>query len=203
VDEDGTVKRSTAVRHLVEMGEAASEQSRWRGTDIGWPLDEIWASGEFLDEAVELDVGSVVLMLDVSADELPWLSLHPAGESVGERLRLGKRPLLWSYRPSDWPAWNARHRRVVRVWSVAGGTDEIAIEALRTGDFSAVVTPTPDEFLEQLEMELESSRAHLRRIVAGYWEPEWRRRHRGASREDHLWRAASAVTELEDVLGPD
>lgn len=200
VDEDGTVKRSTAVRHLVELGEVASEQSRWRGTDIGWPLEEIWASGEFLDDAAQLEVGTVVLMLDVPADELPWLSVHPEGEFVGDRLRLGKRPLLWSYRPSDWPPWNVRHRHVVRVWSFAAGTDEAAIEALRAGEPAAVVTPAPDEFHEQVGIELESSRAHLRRIVDSFWEPDWRRHHRGESREDHLWRAANAVIELEDAL---
>ena len=195
------MKRATAVRHLTEMGEVASELvQQLGGTDIGWPLHEIWVAGALLDDVVELDAGSVVLMLDLAADELPWLALHPAGEWVSEQLRLGKRPMLWCYRPSVRPPWNARHRRVVRVWSAAAGIDEAAIEALRVSGPAAVVAPTVDVLVEQLAVELAASRAHLRRVVDDYWKPGWRRRHGGGAREDHLWRAASAVIEIDDAL---
>ena len=117
VGEDEVVKRSTAVRHLVEMGEEASDLLRLRDSDVGWPLEEIWATGELLDSNGDLDAGSVILALDVVPAELPWLAMHQAGEWVGERMRLGKRPMLWCYRPAVWPPWNARHRRVARVWA--------------------------------------------------------------------------------------
>jgi hypothetical protein len=35
------VKRSTAIRHLVEMAEVATDRLRLRPTEIGWPLDEM------------------------------------------------------------------------------------------------------------------------------------------------------------------
>jgi len=37
----GTVKRSSAVGHLVEMGAVASERLSLHQTDSGWPLEEL------------------------------------------------------------------------------------------------------------------------------------------------------------------
>ena len=110
------MNRSTAIRHLVEMATEASNLLRLRETDIGWPLDELWLTGSLLETEGDLDAGSVILLIDVLADELPWLAKHPTAEWVGDRLRLGKRPMLWCYRPSVWPPWNARHRR----WRASG-----------------------------------------------------------------------------------
>ena len=39
-------------------------------------------------------------------------------------------------------------------------------------------------------------------MLARYWELAWRREHKafGESPEDHLWRAATAVSEITDAL---
>ena len=198
--EDGTVKRSTAIRHLEEMATEAGDLLRLRETDIGWPLEELWVTGDLLDAGAEIDVGSVILLLDVAPDELPWLAKHPAGEWVGDRLRLGKRPMLWCYRPSVWPPWNARHRRVARIWTAAAGLDEVVIAALRSGTDPGLVEPTGDDLRVQLRAEREASHAHLRQILDDYWERDWRRRHRGEEAEDHLWRAAAGLVEIDDAL---
>lgn len=198
--EDGGVKRSTAIRHLVEMATEASELLRLRETDVGWPLEELWVAGDLLDTGAELEVGSVILLLDVAPDELSWLAKHSAGEWVGDRLRLGKRPMLWCYRPSVWPPWNARHRQVARVWTATTGLDDAAIEALSSGGKPAVVEPRDDDLRAQLAEERKVSHEHLRQIVDDYWEPEWRRRHRGEAAEDELWRAAAGLVEIEDAL---
>ncbi len=194
------MKRSTAIRHLVEMSEEATDLLRLRESDIGWPLEEIWVTGELLDPGGDLDVGSVILMVDVAPVELPWLAMHPSGEWVGDRLRLGKRPMLWCYRPSVWPPWNARHRRVARVWSATAGPDEDAIEALGSGRPPPMVEPSEGEVRAQLREERQAAQAHLRRVVDDYWEPDWRRRHRGGEREDVLWRAAAGLMEIDDAL---
>ena len=198
--EDGGVKRSTAIRHLVEMATEATDLLRLRETAIGWPLEELWATGDLLDTGGDLETGAVILLLDVAPDEVPWLAKHPAGEWVGDRLRLGKRPMLWCYRPSVWPPWNARHRRVARVWAATAGLDEGTIEALRSGTDPSVVEPSADDLRAQLAAEREASHAHLRRIVDDYWERDWRRRHRGEEAEDHLWRAAAGLVEIDDAL---
>ncbi len=203
VDDDEAVKRSTAVRHLVEIGEIASERLGLRETEIGWPLEELWVAGELLSAAESFDAGSVLIVLDVPADELPWLAIHPVGEWVGEQLRLGKRPLYWCYRPLGWPPWNHRHRRVVRVWSATTGLDDAVIDGLRTRivDELVVVEPSSDALVSQLDQELAVSRQHLRSVLNRYWNRDWRHdlpNHFAA--EDHLSRAAMAVSEIQDTL---
>ena len=158
----------------------ATERMRLRDTDIGWPLEEMWVTGDLLGLADALEAGSVVLVLDVPAEELPWLALHPAGEWVGDQLRLAKRPMRWCYRPLAWPVWNYEHRRL---------------------DHLSVVEPSIDDLADQLREELAVSRRHLRAVLDGYWDRDWRREHTGdESPEDHLWRAATAVAEICDAL---
>lgn len=202
--DDGGVKRSTAIGHLVEMAEVATERLRLRDTDIGWPLEELWVTGDLVSLADAMDAGSVVLVLDVPADELPWLAIHPAGEWVGDQLRLGKRPIGWCYRPVAWPVWNHEHRRLVRFWSARDGFDDAVIDALRSRrlDQLTVIEPSNDQLAEQLRAELVASRRHLRDMLAAYWDHDWRRAHKGDddSPEDHLWRAATAVSEMTDAL---
>lgn len=197
------MKRSTAIRHLVEMAEVSSEQLRHRDT-FAWPLEELWVTGVLLGLGDTLDRGSVVLHLDLPPEDIPWLAKHPMGESIGYQLRLGKRPMSWAYRPLAWPVWNHEHRRLLRFWSADGGLDASVIEALRARrvDALAIVEPREDDLIEQLRVELEVSRRYLREMLDHYWDREWRRDHKGydESPEDHLWRAATAVSEITDAL---
>jgi hypothetical protein len=87
---DGEVKRSTAIGHLVEMADVASERLSLRDSAIGWPLEEPWVTGDLLGLADSMDTGSVVLILDLPAGELVWLARHPVAEWVGEQLRAGQ-----------------------------------------------------------------------------------------------------------------
>lgn len=195
------MKRSTAIRHLVELADVASDGLRLATTEIGWPLAELWVTGALLDPADELEHGSVVLMIDLPPDELPWLAVHPTAEWVGDRLRLGKRPLSWSYRPTAWPPWTYRDRRVARLWSATGGLDDDVIDALRTGCSPTVVEPEQAELRDQLGVEHAVAKAHLRTILDRYWDQDWRRANRhDTSPEDQLWRAATAVIEIEAAL---
>ena len=198
------MKRSTAIGHLVETGEVSSEQLRFRGTDIGWPVEELWVAGDLLGLTDTVDAVTVVVVLDVPPEEAPWLAINRAGEWAGEQLRLPKRPLLWCYRPLAWPVWNHRHRRLARYWSAGNGLDDSVIEALRARRLVRldVVEPTADELNGQLHAELTVSRAHLRTVTERYWDRDWRREHKGydESPEDHLWRAAAAVSQMQDAL---
>ncbi len=186
------------------MAEVATERSALRETDIGWLLEEMWVTGDLLGLADTLEAGTVVLVLDLPSDELPWLAIHPAGEWIGDQLRLGKRPLQWCYRPLASPVWNHEHRRLARFWSTAGGLDNTVIDALRSRrlDHLALIEPTVDELADQLRAELALARRHLRAMLDSYWDHDWRRHHKGydAQPEDHLWRAATAVTDIWAAL---
>ena len=198
------MKRATAVRHLVEMGDAATGLVD-RGPALdAVPLTELWVTGDLLTPAEALDWGSVVLVLDLPPDELTWLTRDSTAEWLGAQLRLGKRPMAWSYRPAAWPVWNVRDRRLARFWTAGGGLDGAAIEALRDRrlDALAVVEPDDREWTAQLSIELEASRRHLRHVLDHIDDRDWRRAHKGLdeSPEDHLWRAARAVADLLDAL---
>lgn len=186
------------------MAETATEQMRLRDIDIGWPLEELWATSELLTAVDNLDHGTVVMALDIPPDELPWLALHPTAEWIGHQLRLGKRPMRWSYRPALWPVWNHEHRRLVRFWTAADGLDNMVIDALQSRDLTGmtIVEPGPGELINQLRDELDVSRRHLHTTLDHYWDHDWRRDHKGYDEapEDHLWRAATAVVEIEDAL---
>lgn len=186
------------------MAETADQQLRLRDTDIGWPIEELWITGDLLTPVDSLNHGTVVLALDIPADELPWLALHPTAEWIGHQLRLGKRPMHWSYRPTLWPVWNQEHRHLVRYWTAAAGLDDAVIDALQSRDLSrlTIVEPGPGELVDQLREELVVSRRHLQTILDHYWDPDWRCDHKGydESPEDHLWRAATAVVETSTAL---
>lgn len=92
----------------------------------------------------------------------------------------------------------------MRFWSASGDLDPAVIEALRSRRFDRVpvVTPSVDELAAQLREELAVSRRHLGAMLDSYWDRDWRRQHSGheESPEDHLWRAATAVTDIWAAL---
>ncbi|MGH9042642.1 MAG: DUF7711 family protein, partial [Acidimicrobiia bacterium] len=81
-------------------------------------------------------------------------------------------------------------------------TDVLQLLHERKLDRLPFVEAPAEALLEQLTEELAASRHHLRRVLDQYWEPDWRRDHKGydESPEDHLWRAAQAVSEIEQAL---
>ncbi len=65
-------------------------QSQGSRTATGWPLTEMWVAGALLESSDEIGHGTVVLMIDLPPDELPWLAVHPTAEWVGEHRRCGR-----------------------------------------------------------------------------------------------------------------
>jgi hypothetical protein len=200
------VKRSTVIRHLTGIAEQADHLA---SVGTAWqvaPLAEIWVAGDLLDEVELVESVSAVLMIDVPADELPVLAIHPDGQVWAWNLELSKRPLLPRYEPATRPAWNHERRRVLRFWSSDDGLDEAAVDSLRSPplDAAPIVSPTPAELRQYLETELPRSSAHLRRMLDDYWDGDWRKSHTDKANwihpDDHLWRAAYAVQSMQDAL---
>lgn len=197
------MKYATAVRHLVTVGEAATDDLRLRDTSIGYPLEELWVGGDILEGLQELDVACVVLVLDQPVADVTWLALNPAGQWIAERLRMTKLPMRWYCRPAGYPAWNPELHKVVRFWSAATQLDREVMENLRLGRFDSlpVVRPSDDQLMSQLAIEAVDCRRHLWHVLDHYWDESWRREHRafGIQPEDHLWRASQAVREIEEA----
>lgn len=100
--------------------------------------------------------------------------------------------------------WNHENRRLVRFWCARAGLDESVIDGLRSRRFGAldIAEPSAEQLRDQLRVELPVSRRHLRAVLEGYWDRDSRPEHKGydESPEDHLWRAANAVSEIQDAL---
>jgi len=165
------VRYGTALRQLVTVSEAATDDLRLRDTDIGYPLEELWVGGDVLEGPQELDATCVVLVLDQPVAEVTWLALNPAGQWIAERLRMTKLPVRWYCRPAGYPAWNPELRKVLRFWSAATQLDREVMENLRLRRF-------------------DSRDGSWRREHRGF----------GIQPEDHLWRASEAVREIEDAM---
>ena len=91
-----------------------------------------------------------------------------------------------------------------RFWSASSGLDATVIEALGARRFERlnVAEPTADALASRLREELLVSRHHPRDVLAHFWDRDWRKKHKShaASPEDHLWRAATAVSDIQDAL---
>jgi len=195
------MKRSTAVRHLQHLGE---EATRYGCEQQDAPhLESMWIADEILDVPDTLAVVTVLVLIDVAVEDLPWRAISPSERAVAERLRLRKLPIWHHGRPSSWPAWNAENRRVRRFWSLEEDTDTDVIEMLRAGEPVDPVAVEPHAFIEQMRTEYTVSRAHLEKILNEYWEVPWRREHQdfGFHPEDHLWRAAYGLQQIQEALG--
>ena len=97
-----------------------------------------------------------------------------------------------------WPVANHAIRRPLRVWSLDGGPDLAALDALAHGEADAlrVPDPPPAHLRAQLAAELAASRTHLRAVEAAYWDDDWRSVNRGYGiyPEHHLWDAVTATS---------
>jgi hypothetical protein len=67
---------------------------------------------------------------------------------------------------------------------------------------SAWGEPTATQAREQFGVELVPARRHLHEILECYWDRDWRAEHRQPQGpEEHLWRSAQGVRELEAAIG--
>lgn len=117
---------------------------------------------------------------------------------------LDKLPVSRTWRPVAWPVWNYAIVRPVRIWG-RSGSEDVVLASLTEGtgiDPHRPEHPAPDVYREQLLTELAASLTHLRHVTDSYWEPAWRRDHKGFALypQDHLWRAAQGYLELRDAL---
>ena len=195
------MKLTTAIRNLEQIGAEATRYGEVQ--PHGWPLESMWIADDILDAPAALDAVTVLLLVDVPAKDLPWQVLNPVERAIAETLRIPKLPIWRHGRPSSWPAWNAENRRVRRFWTLEEGTETAVIETLRAAKPLDPVAVERAAFIEQMSNEYAVSRAHLATVLDEYWERSWRSEHAGYGihPEDHLWRAAYGLQQIEAALG--
>lgn len=198
VPHHGGMRHPTAVQRLRTIAGNCQRISH------GWSdcpaLVAAYAFGAVLDSPAEPAVVAVAFVLDRPADELTWGVQPPYCHSLIHLLDLQKAPVDWYWRPAAGPVGNHLIRRPLRFWSLDGGTDTTALDALARGEADALRLPDPPpaERRRQQATELEASLAQLRRVESEYFDRGWRSAHRGFGLhpENHLWDAVHGYLEL-------
>jgi hypothetical protein len=198
------MKYDKAIQMLRAIAERCDRVSRLWEEDEQSPLVGAYAFGSVLDGPDAVEQVGVALVLDAPAAELTWGARPVSFSGLPHLLELERAGLDWCWRPAVWPVANHVIVRPVRIWSL-DGVDSPALEALAARQAEQYRLPAPDreDAADQVAFELEESLAHLRRVTANYWEPDWRRENRGyggVSPEHHLWRAVRGYLELRDAL---
>ena len=132
----------TRAVHHVET--AAAECARVAALPVAVsPLrvTQLWAFGDVLGAPQDLERVSVVLVVDLPADEVAWRTQPKGAEHWLSMTRLPKNPVDVTWRSAGAPVWNHRVASPLLVWDIAEGLVDGALDALREGRGSARVCP--------------------------------------------------------------
>jgi hypothetical protein len=141
------------------------------------PVSALWAVGDVLGTARDLDWVKVALIVDLPVSEVPWFCAPAGATQWSEATRLSKNPVGAWWRSAHAPIWNHRIVRPVLIWDRAGGVREDALAALRDGRGAKLgqAAPTAEEFAARMADELAVSRAALVARTADYDAKRWGR----------------------------
>lgn len=195
------MRRDTAIRRLTTIAEECQRiRGLWEDPDERPLVIAAYAFGDLIDGAADVEFVQVAFVVNLPAEELAWGAEPKSCSWLVDVLRLDKTPVDRYWRPAGGPVTNHLIARPLRFWSADDGVDEQALQALSAGSCESLrlASPPPREVEEQLATELAASLAHLRAVEASYWEPDWRRQHRGGGvyPESHLWDAVHGYLDL-------
>lgn len=175
-----------------------------------WPveeqlLQEAYVFGAVLEGADPVETVRLALVVNLPPEEVPWgCTPHGAGW-LEDALRLDKGGFDYCWRSHLSPVPNHQIRGPVRFWSL-DGPDEAVLRALTERRFADLprLAPAPETEREQLAEELGTALSRLHGIRDSYWDPQWRREHRGSGRypEHYLWEAVYGYLDLHDAVRP-
>ena len=201
VRDDEGMKRSTAIGRLSDVADELDRAKLWSA--VGVIAGYVY--GPLVDGDDELERVSIALVVDEPADGVPWLSQPAHLEALAKFIRLDKLPIVWRWRPAEWPVWNHQIGRAACFWTRDNGRDDHVIDALRSRSIAGIQfaeSADADSLRTQVEVERATARRHLASVTNSYGDREWRRDHKGdgAYPEDTLWAAAAGFVELDDWL---
>ena len=195
------MKRSTVISRLNEIADGLDRTVQWSDvTVVGG-----YVFGGLLESDAQLERIELALVVAEPPETVPWMARPAHLEALAESLRLPKLPASWWWRPADWPVWNHTISRAVRFWNADGGRDQRTLDGLAAGRLENVAVEEPanrSELNAQMLVEHDVARQQLVTVTESFYDPDWRRNHRGggAYPENHLWSAAAAFIELDDAL---
>jgi hypothetical protein len=192
-----------AVEKLRELADACERAKRWPPDEPF--LLEAHVFGDVLAGTDPLEVVEVALVLNLPAEEVPWES-NPHGTLwLADELRLSKGGFAYWWRSHLEPVANHYIKDPVRFWTREGPDEEVlgALAERRFDDLPRF-TLSEDALQEQTTTAASAALNRLRVIRDSYWEPDWRRAHRGTGRypEHELWDAVNGYLDLHDAAQP-
>jgi hypothetical protein len=195
------MKRATAISRLSDVADGLERSKDWTGSCVvaGYVF------GSLLDPAGDIEWVQLALVVDESAEAVPWMSRPRHLEAFASMLRFDKLPLSWQWRPSAWPVWNHEITRAVCFWSATAGSDQGTFAALTAGrvdELDFVEPADSEQLIDQLRLERNVGRHHLTEIVDRFYDRDWRREHTGDGvyPADHLWWATCGYLDLDNAV---
>ncbi|WP_077006175.1 DUF7711 family protein [Saccharothrix sp. ALI-22-I] len=193
------MKWSRAVQHVEELAAKCGELA---GSPIH-PLRvvQVWAVGDILGAARDIELVTVALVVDLPVDDVPWLSEPHGAEHWANASRVSRNPIRPLWRSSQAPVWNHSIYRPALVWDAVDGTAEETLAALADGRGEDARLPAPgaDEMRARLRDELAVSLRALRRHTRAYEDKRWSPGKLTAV-SDALWRVGDGYLDVLDAV---
>lgn len=195
------MKWARAIHHLRDLAAKCAEMEGLPSSIHPLRVVRLWAVGDILGTARDLNRITVALAVDLPVDDVPWLS-EPAGAAHwANATRLAKNPIGPLWRSAHGPVWNHYVDRPALVWDATTGIAEETLAALSEGRGDQVRSPapSPDELRVRLRDELAVSLRELRARTSAYDDKRWSP-GKLTPVSDALWRAGDGYLDVLDAL---
>ncbi|WP_436497746.1 DUF7711 family protein [Actinokineospora sp. HUAS TT18] len=194
------MKRSRALHHLRTTAETCADMATRPQSIFPLRVDQLWAAGEILTPADEIDTVTVALVVDLPADDVAWLTEPHGSQHWANAARLQTAPVTIRWRSAAAPIWNHALDRPVLIWTVTDGIHEEALAAIADdSDSVRLPLPSPDLLAERLADELAVSLRALQRCTDTYTERRWRPGKLEPT-ADALWHASEGYLDLLNAV---
>ena len=194
------MKWTRAVHHLRELADKCAELASLPQSFYRFRVVQLWAVGDILGAARDLDWVSVALAVDLPVEEVPWLSEPEGAEHWANATRMSRNPIKPFWRSARAPVWNHHVDRPALLWDAETGMAEQTFAALLAGQGAEVrsTEPSSAELRQRLEDELAVCLGALREHTRVYEERRW-----GPGKltpvADGLWLASLGYLDLLDA----
>ncbi|NUT94898.1 MAG: hypothetical protein HOY78_23035 [Saccharothrix sp.] len=195
------MKWTRAVQHLRDLAAKCAQLDGSASSIYRFRVVQLWAVGDVLGPARDLEHVTVALVVDLPVDEVPWRGEPDGAEHWLNATRVARNPIVPLWRSMHSPVWNHHIDRPALVWDTTSGVVEDTLTALEEGRGEQVrlSAPSPDEMRERLDAELATSLRALRGRTRAYEEQRWRPGKLDPI-ADHLWRATDGYLDLLDAV---
>jgi hypothetical protein len=189
------------VHHLEALAQTCAEMADKPSSIFPLRVVQLWAVGDILGAARDVESITVALAVDLPVDDVPWLGEPPGAQHWAYATRLAKNPIAYLWRSVHAPVWNHYIDRPALVWDSTDGMAEQTLTALRDGRGDSIRPPAPaeDELRTRLDDELRVSLRSLRGRNRDYDERRWKP-GKLEPVADALWRASDGYLDVLEAM---